>query len=175
MSVLRNFQLCMISVFAGFTMCLVNSILTDNNKKKKIYIQTESVLISIFASLLSGLSNDLIGRGHTLIIANLIWLVGLMFKSKKILLVGNALVCVTIPLLVSQLAPPKWKGAIITLYQFAIPFGDLLDYIITAKLGKVSHYFIISFAVLQLAIVLCMARPTEVRLLFNVIALYRNL
>lgn len=155
----------MISVFGGFTMCFVNSILTDN-KKNKIYVQTESVLISVFTSLLSGLSNELIGRGYTLIIANIIWILGLLLKSKKILLVGNAVVCVTLPLLISQLAPPKWKGAIIILYQFAVPIGDLLDYIITVKLGDVRHYFIFSFAVLQMIIVLCMPRTREVRLLF---------
>ena len=165
MFILRNVQLCMISVFGGFTMCFVNSILTDN-KKNKIYVQTESVLISVFTSLLSGLSNELIGRGYTLIIANIIWILGLLLKSKKILLVGNAVVCVTLPLLISQLAPPKWKGAIIILYQFAVPIGDLLDYIITVKLGDVRHYFIFSFAVLQMIIVLCMPRTREVRLLF---------
>ena len=164
MFILRNVQLCMISVFGGFTICFVNSILTDNNKKK-IYFQTELVLISVFTSLLSGLSNELIGRGYTLIIANIIWILGLILNAKKILLVGNAVVCVTLPLLISQLAPPKWKGAIIILYQFAVPFGDLLEYIITVKLGNVIHYFIFSFAVLQMIIVLCIPRIIQVRLL----------
>lgn len=153
MNIIRSIQIGIIAILCGLSMCFVTSFLADNPKNKN-HVRNMSVFISVLASFGAGVSNDLIGRGHTLIIGDLFWIVGLILKSKKLLLVGNSVVFVSIALLLSELAPPNFKGALIVLYQFSIPLGDLAEYILTLIFGEVRIYCGILFVCLQFLMLL---------------------
>lgn len=153
MNIIRSIQIAIIAILCGLSMCFVSSFLSDKTKNKN-HVRDWTVVTSVLASFGAGVSNDLIGRGHTLIIGDAFWIMGLILKSKTLLLVGNSVVCVTVPLLLSELAPPNFKGALIVLYQFSVPFGDLAEYIIGLIFGKVRLYSGILFVCLQFLMLL---------------------
>ena len=153
MNIIRSIQIGIIAILCGLSMCFVSSFLSDDTNNKN-HVRNLSVFTSVLASFGAGVSNDLIGRGHTLIIGDFFWIMGLILKAKKLLLVGNSIVFVTVPLLLAELAPPKFKGALIVLYQFSMPFGDLAEYVFTLIFGEVRIYCGIVFVCLQFLMLL---------------------
>ena len=107
------------------------------------------VLIGCIAgSAVAGTIADTIGRRLTLLAAGVIFLIGALASAftpnETILLVGRFVVGIGIgfssvvaPLYISEVAPAKVRGALVSLYQFAITVGILgayfIDYVFASR------------------------------------------
>ncbi len=107
------------------------------------------VLIGCIAgSAVAGTIADAIGRRLTLLAAGVIFLIGALASAftpdETILLVGRFVVGIGIgfssvvaPLYISEVAPAKVRGALVSLYQFAITVGILgayfIDYVFAGR------------------------------------------
>jgi MFS transporter, SP family, galactose:H+ symporter len=89
---------------------------------------------------------DRIGRRWTLLVAGLIFFVGALVSAltpnEALLLAGRFVVGIGIgfssvvaPLYISEVAPSNTRGALVSLYQFAITVGILAAYIVDYKLA----------------------------------------
>ena len=109
----------------------------------------EEVLVSaalvgaVCGSTLSGRFTDVLGRKRAILITAGIFAVGSILcavaGSIPLLIVGRLAVGVAIgvasytaPLYISEMAPPKLRGALVTLNQLAITTGILLAYVVDA-------------------------------------------
>jgi MFS transporter, SP family, galactose:H+ symporter len=92
-------------------------------------------------ALVSGAVADRAGRRRTLLVAGIIFLVGALVSAftpnEAILLAGRLVVGIGIgfssvvaPLYISEVAPASSRGALVSLYQFAITVGILAAYLI---------------------------------------------
>ena len=97
--------------------------------------------------MVAGSVADRIGRRSTLLAAGLIFLVGAIVSAltpnETILLVGRFVVGIGIgfssvvaPLYISEVAPASSRGALVSLYQFAITVGILAAYLIDFALAS---------------------------------------
>jgi MFS transporter, SP family, galactose:H+ symporter len=105
------------------------------------------VLIGCMAgSVVAGAVADRIGRRLTLLLAGVIFLVGALVSAftpnEGILLAGRFVVglgigfsSVIAPLYISEVAPAPSRGALVSLYQFAITVGILAAYIVDYSLA----------------------------------------
>ena len=95
----------------------------------------------MLGALLAGSVADRIGRRSTLLAAGTVFLVGALVSaftpSEAILLAGRFIVGVGIgfssvvaPLYISEVAPAPSRGALVSLYQFAITVGILAAYLV---------------------------------------------
>jgi MFS transporter, SP family, galactose:H+ symporter len=109
----------------------------------------EEVLVSaalvgaVCGATLSGRFTDALGRKRAILITAAIFIVGSILcavaGSLPFLIVGRLAVGVAIgvasyaaPLYISEMAPPKLRGALVTLNQLAITSGILLAYVVDA-------------------------------------------
>jgi MFS transporter, SP family, galactose:H+ symporter len=105
------------------------------------------VLIGCMAgSVVAGSVADRIGRRQTLMSAGLVFLVGSILSAlapdEAMLLVGRFIVGIGIgfssvvaPLYISEVAPASSRGALVSLYQFAITVGILAAYVVDYALA----------------------------------------
>ncbi|MEO6835622.1 MAG: sugar porter family MFS transporter [Candidatus Tumulicola sp.] len=95
----------------------------------------------VLGAAVAGSVADLIGRRLTLLLAGVIFLIGALVSAftpgESILLAGRFVVGIGIgfssvvsPLYISEVAPAKVRGALVSLYQFAITVGILAAYIV---------------------------------------------
>ncbi|MBV8149289.1 MAG: sugar porter family MFS transporter, partial [Candidatus Eremiobacteraeota bacterium] len=95
----------------------------------------------IAGAAVSGSIADRIGRRWTLFSAGIIFIVGAFVSAlapnETVLLVGRAIVGIAIgfssvvaPLYISEVAPANVRGALVSLYQFAITVGILAAYVV---------------------------------------------
>jgi sugar porter (SP) family MFS transporter len=95
----------------------------------------------ILGAAVAGTVADLIGRRLTLLVAGIIFLIGALISAftpnEGILLAGRFVVGIGIgfssvvaPLYISEVAPANVRGALVSLYQFAITVGILGAYIV---------------------------------------------
>lgn len=95
----------------------------------------------IAGSAVTGALADAIGRRRTLLLAGLVFLVGALVSAlaptENVLLFGRLIVGIGIgfssvvaPLYISEVAPASVRGALVSLYQFAITVGILAAYIV---------------------------------------------
>ncbi len=98
---------------------------------------------AVCGSTLSGRFTDILGRKRAILITAAIFAVGSILcavaGSIPVLIVGRLAVGVAIgvasytaPLYISEMAPPKLRGALVTLNQLAITSGILLAYVVDA-------------------------------------------
>ena len=98
---------------------------------------------AVCGSTLSGRFTDVLGRKRAILITAAIFTLGSILcavaASIPILIVGRLAVGIAIgvasytaPLYISEMAPPKLRGALVTLNQLAITTGILLAYIVDA-------------------------------------------
>ena len=109
----------------------------------------EEVLVSaalvgaVCGSILSGRFTDLLGRKRAILITAVIFTVGSILCAVagniEVLILGRLAVGVAIgvasytaPLYIGEMAPPKLRGALVTLNQLAITSGILLAYVVDA-------------------------------------------
>jgi sugar porter (SP) family MFS transporter len=110
------------------------------------------VLIGCIAgSAVAGTVADRIGRRPTLFVSGLVFLLGAVISalapSENILLCGRFIVGIGIgfssvvaPLYISEVAPAQSRGALVSLYQFAITIGILLAYIVDYLLAAQAQW-----------------------------------
>src|SRR5580692_8475678 len=108
-----------------------------------------AVLIGVMiGALVGGTVADRVGRRKTLIWGAILFIVGsilaplspnvaVLFVARALLGVAVGFTSVTAPVYVSELAPPKSRGMLIGLYQFALTLGialaDLVGYWLSAQ------------------------------------------
>jgi sugar porter (SP) family MFS transporter len=100
------------------------------------------VLVGAFAgALLSGHLSDVVGRKRLLVVDTMIFIAGTamcgLASSIWMLIVGRIVVGVAIgvssysaPLYIAEIAPPKHRGALVSLNQLALAIGILISYLV---------------------------------------------
>lgn len=101
-----------------------------------------SVLIgALMGAIISGRITDIFGRKNLLIVDALIFIIGTLISALAwdvtSLIIGRIIVGVAIgiasysaPLYISEMAPKKYRGALVSLNQLAIAIGILASYIV---------------------------------------------
>jgi SP family galactose:H+ symporter-like MFS transporter len=106
---------------------------------------------AVFGSILSGRLTDLIGRRRAILITAGIFAVGSILcalaTSIAVLIVGRIAIGLAIgvasytaPLYISEMAPPKLRGGLVTLNQLAITVGILLAYVVDAAFASSENW-----------------------------------
>lgn len=105
---------------------------------------------AMIGALVGGTVADRIGRRATLVWAAVIFIIGsllaplatnvtVLVLARAIIGLGIGFTSVTAPVYVSELSPPKSRGMLIGLYQFALTLGialaDLVGYLLAAQQG----------------------------------------
>lgn len=141
------------------------------------------VLIGCMAgSVVAGAVADRIGRRLTLLVAGAVFLVGaivsalspnetLLLAGRFIVGIGIGLSSVVAPLYISEVAPSSTRGALVSLYQFAITVGILAAYLIDYALaGGAQWRWMLGLAAIPSVILLVgmLGMPESPRYLFKV-------
>jgi MFS transporter, SP family, galactose:H+ symporter len=115
-------------------------------------ITVSVVLIgAIIGAFLAGGASDQFGRRTTLIVAGVVFAAGALLSafaaSVDVLLLGRLIVgiaiglsSVTAPLYISEAAPRKTRGALVSLYQFAITIGILVAAFVDYELAGTANW-----------------------------------
>ena len=136
-------------ILYGFDMGIIAAALIFVRRTFDLSTKMEEVVVSVvligamIGAILGGIIADRIGRRGTLVWAGVIFILGSILAplapNVGTLIVARALLgfaigftSVTAPVYVSELAPPKRRGMLIGLYQFALTVGiavaDLVGY-----------------------------------------------
>jgi SP family galactose:H+ symporter-like MFS transporter len=141
------------------------------------------VLIGCMAgSAVAGGVADRIGRRWTLLVAGLIFLAGAIASAltpnESVLLIGRFVVGIGIgfssvvaPLYISEVAPASARGALVSLYQFAITVGILAAYLIDYALaGGGAWRWMLGLAVIPSFVLIggMLGMPESPRYLFKI-------
>lgn len=132
------------------------------------------LLGALVGVLLTGFLSDLIGRKWTMIILCLFLAAGnivictshsfsIMLLGRLIAGVGVGGACVVIPLYLSEISPPKYRGAIIATFQLAITFGVLISYYVNYLLAQ-SENWRVAFLI---AVILALAQAVLLLTIFE--------
>jgi SP family galactose:H+ symporter-like MFS transporter len=141
------------------------------------------VLIGCIAgSAVAGAVADRIGRRWTLFVAGVIFFVGgivsALAPNEAMLLAGRLVVGVAIgfssvvaPLYISEVAPASVRGALVSLYQFAITVGILMAYLVDYALAAAEQWrWMLGLAVVPALILMAgmVGMPESPRYLFKI-------
>lgn len=141
------------------------------------------VLIGCMAgSVIAGSVADRIGRRRTLLGAGLVFLLGSILSAftpnESILLAGRFVVGIGIgfssvvaPLYISEVAPAETRGALVSLYQFAITLGILAAYVVDYALaGGEAWRWMLGLAVVPSLVLVfgMLGMPESPRYLFKI-------
>ncbi|HZY96975.1 MAG TPA: sugar porter family MFS transporter [Candidatus Cybelea sp.] len=141
------------------------------------------VLIGCIAgSAVAGVVADRIGRRWTLFVAGVIFFVGgivsALAPNEAMLLAGRLVVGVAIgfssvvaPLYISEVAPASVRGALVSLYQFAITVGILMAYLVDYAWAAAEQWrWMLGLAVLPALILMAgmLGMPESPRYLFKI-------
>ncbi|KAG0261849.1 hypothetical protein BG011_000612 [Mortierella polycephala] len=96
---------------------------------------------SFFGALMAGTLGDMISRKRTIMLASLIWIVGSIIQCATVnipmLIVGRiingvavGLASMIVPVYQAEIAPKEIRGRIVSLQQWAITWGILIQYFI---------------------------------------------
>jgi MFS transporter, SP family, galactose:H+ symporter len=136
----------------------------------------------ILGSSVAGAIADRGGRRITLLVSGIIFAIGAVLSaiapSEEVLLVGRLIVGIAIgfcsvvaPLYISEVAPADVRGAMVSLYQFAITIGILAAYIVDLSLANAGAWrWMLGLGVLPALVLIVgmMALPESPRFLFKV-------
>jgi MFS transporter, SP family, galactose:H+ symporter len=136
----------------------------------------------ILGSSVAGAIADRRGRRITLLVCGIIFAIGAVLSaiapSEEVLLVGRLIVGIAIgfcsvvaPLYISEVAPADVRGAMVSLYQFAITIGILAAYIVDLSLANAGAWrWMLGLGVLPALVLIVgmMALPESPRFLFKV-------
>jgi MFS transporter, SP family, galactose:H+ symporter len=142
------------------------------------------VLIGCIAgSAVAGTLADRIGRRWTLLFAGVVFFAGAIVSAftpnETILLWGRFVVGIGIgfssvvaPLYISEVAPSSVRGALVSLYQFAITVGILAAYIVDYALASHAHWrWMLGLAVIPSVVLIVgmLGMPESPRYLFKML------
>ena len=110
-------------------------------------VVSAALIGAVLGSLLSGWFADRFGRKHMLMVAALIFIVGTLCSSyamnthqliyaRLLLGFGIGIASFTAPLYISEIAPPKMRGGLVSLNQLAVTIGIFVSYFIDEHYAK---------------------------------------
>ncbi|KAG0687641.1 myo-inositol transporter [Pichia californica] len=139
----------------GYISSVLVSIGSDLNGKElsikqREYISSATSLGALLSSILTGFLADLIGRKFTLILSDLLFIIGALIQyftydlnemiiGRLIMGFGVGLGSLCAPLYISELSPSKFRGRLVTINCLAITGGQLIAYSIGAIFSNLSH------------------------------------
>ena len=146
---------------------LSNKILTSGEKE---FITSATSLGALLGAVVGGVLANLIGRRRVLLGSNVIFVVGTiiqlaartvwtMIAGRFVLGWGVGIASLIAPLMISELAPAKYRGRLIVTNVIFITGGQLIAYFINWGLTRVSHGWRVSVG-------LCMVPPVLQFVLF---------
>ncbi len=146
---------------------LSNKILTSGEKE---FITSATSLGALLGAVVGGVLANLIGRRRVLLGSNIIFVVGTiiqlaartvwtMIAGRFVLGWGVGIASLIAPLMISELAPAKYRGRLIVTNVIFITGGQLIAYFINWGLTRVSHGWRVSVG-------LCMVPPVLQFVLF---------
>ncbi|CAI5756510.1 unnamed protein product [Candida verbasci] len=146
---------------------LSNKILTSGEKE---LITSATSLGALLGAILGGVLANLIGRKKVLLGSNIIFIVGTiiqlvakhvwtMIAGRFVLGWGVGIASLIAPLMLSELAPSKYRGRLIVTNVMFITGGQLVAYLINWGLTRVAHGWKVSVG-------LCMVPPAVQFVLF---------
>ncbi|HZY99745.1 MAG TPA: sugar porter family MFS transporter [Candidatus Baltobacteraceae bacterium] len=191
---MRPFVLLVASVAAlggllfGYDTGVISGAILFINKDFALSTKLQEFTISVVligcmgGALASGWLADRIGRRWTLFAAGIVFIVGAVVSAltpdENVLLVGRFIVGIGIgfssvvaPLYISEVAPSNVRGALVSLYQFAITVGILAAYLVDYALAAGGQWrWMLGIAVVpSLVLVIGMvAMPESPRYLFKI-------
>ncbi|KAG5417320.1 ITR1 [Candida metapsilosis] len=141
---------------------LSNKILTSGEKE---FITSATSLGALLGAILGGILANLIGRKRVLLGSNVIFVVGTiiqlaaktvwtMIVGRFILGWGVGIASLIAPLMLSELAPSKYRGRLIVTNVMFITGGQLVAYFINWGLTRVSHGWRVSVGLCMVPAVL---------------------
>lgn len=115
--------------------------------KQSEYISSATSFGALITSFLAGLLVDLIGRKYTVIICDLLFIIGVslqftahsvfqMIIGRLIMGFGIGIGSLAAPLYISELSPGKFRGRLVTMNCLAITGGQLIAYSIGAIMSN---------------------------------------
>ena len=138
---------CLSAIAMTFTGIHVSEdAIEDNhqNEKNETKHETESFwtqsihpLSSIVGSVAATLASELFGHKYVLVVSNTLLMFGLYEKVEVITVIGLGAFSTTIPLFLSEAAPPKSSGTFINVLYFTISIAHLLEQAVEIKLDTV--------------------------------------
>ncbi|KAI3405747.2 ITR1 [Candida oxycetoniae] len=146
---------------------LSNKILTNGEKE---FITSATSLGALLGAVIGGILANMIGRKRVLLVSNVIFVVGtivqLVSKTVWTMIVGRfilgwgvGIASMIAPLMLSELAPSKYRGRLIVTNVMFITGGQLVAYLINWGLTRVAHGWRVSVG-------LCMVPPVLQFVLF---------
>ncbi|KAI5951545.1 ITR1 [Candida jiufengensis] len=146
---------------------LSNKILTNGEKE---FITSATSLGALLGAIIGGILVNIIGRKKVLLGSNVIFVVGtiiqLVSKTVWTMIVGRfilgwgvGIASLIAPLMLSELAPSKYRGRLIVTNVMFITGGQLIAYLINWGLTRVAHGWRVSVG-------LCMVPPVFQFVLF---------
>ncbi|KAI5964802.1 ITR1 [Candida pseudojiufengensis] len=146
---------------------LSNKILTNGEKE---FITSATSLGALIGAVVGGISVNILGRKKVLLGSNVIFVVGtiiqLVAKTVWTMIVGRfilgwgvGIASLIAPLMLSELAPSKYRGRLIVTNVMFITGGQLIAYLINWGLTRVAHGWRVSVG-------LCMVPPVFQFILF---------
>lgn len=146
---------------------LSNKILTNGEKE---LITSATSLGALLGAILSGMAANIVGRKKVLLVSNVFFVIGTiiqlaaktvwtMISGRFVLGWGVGIASMIAPLMLSELAPPKYRGRLIVTNVMFITGGQLIAYLINWGLTRVDHGWRVSVG-------LCMVPPVIQFVLF---------
>lgn len=146
---------------------LSNKILTNGEKE---FITSATSLGAFFGAIVGGVLANLIGRRKVLLGSNVVFVIGTiiqlaahtvwtMIAGRFVLGLGVGTASLIAPLMLSELAPSKYRGRLIVTNCMFITGGQLIAYLINWGLTRVAHGWRVSVG-------LCMVPPVLQFVLF---------
>lgn len=146
---------------------LSNKVLTSGEKE---FITSATSLGALIGALIGGILANIIGRKLVLLGSNLIFVIGTiiqlvsktvwtMIAGRFVLGLGVGIASLIAPLMLSELAPSKYRGRLIVTNCMFITGGQLIAYLINWGLTNVPHGWRVSVG-------LCMVPPVIQFVLF---------
>ncbi|KAK6465105.1 myo-inositol transporter [Scheffersomyces coipomensis] len=137
---------------------------------EKEFITSATSLGALIGAIIAGLSTNIFGRKKVLLLSNIIFVIGTIIQlaaktvwtmiiGRFVLGLGVGIASLISPLMLSELAPSKYRGRLIVTNCMFITGGQLIAYLINWGLTNVNHGWRVSVG-------LCMVPPVVQFVLF---------
>ncbi|WP_222538699.1 sugar porter family MFS transporter [Pedobacter polysacchareus] len=140
-------------VLFGFDMAVISGVLPFVQKQFSLTAVQEGWFVSsalvgcIIGVAISGELGDRLGRKKLLMVSAILFLIGavgctwaptfsLMVMARILAGIGIGIASNIVPLYISEIAPTKIRGRLVTCYQLAVTFGILVAYLSNAAILK---------------------------------------
>lgn len=137
------------AVISGALRSLITYFQVENSPVLQGWLVSSIILGSVFGAGLSGWLTDKFGRKNILILTAFLFLTSAIgssiassftffFFSRFIAGIAVGIAAMVVPLYISEVSPPRIRGRMVSMYQFAITFGVLAAYFSNDYLRKLA-------------------------------------